>query len=427
MVETTGLTLLLLEVEEGGGGGGDARLSLALIAAAAFVIPLVARRLRLPAVVLEIMFGVLIGPEVLDLVARTELLDFLAEFGLFLLMFLAGFEIDFGRLQRQGPRQVLMGLVVVAVILVAAYSGTGLLDLAEVDQRIFLTLLISSAALGLVVPTLRATRRSATPSGQIALITTVLAETIALVGVVVFLVVEEQGLNLEVLNVPALFLAIGVILFLVKRAAWWYPERFERLFDAHDPEELGIRATLALMFVFVGLSVALGIEPILGAFLAGALFAFVFRERGGLERQLSGFSYGFLIPIFFISVGLNFPLGRLTDGGVLGEALALIAVAIGIKLVGATVLLFRGFSTRETLGTGVLLAGQLSVIIALAGLGVERGLLSEGDEAGAILLVAVTALFTPLVFRWLQPPLPEQAEGERRQLGDGALEVVELD
>jgi Kef-type K+ transport system membrane component KefB len=384
-------------------------LSLVLIALGAFAIPLLSRRIGLPAVVLEIGFGVIIGPEILDVVRDASLLEFLSDLGLLLLMFLAGFEIDFGRLQKQGRGPLVLGLASVGAIFLLAYAGAGWLDLAGTDQRVFLTLLIGASALGLVIPTLRATRRSGTQLGQTAILVTVLAEVASLIGIVIFLVLDEQGLSLEVLNVPGLFLIIALILVAIKRAAWWYPEKFERLFDAHDPEELGIRATLALMFVLVGVSLALNIEDILGAFLAGALFAFVFRERGGLEQQLSGFAYGFFIPIFFIFVGVNFPLSRLGEGDVLAEAVKLIIVAIGIKILVGLAYLFRGYSVRESLGLGVLWAGQLSVIIALAGLGVERGLLSEGAEAGAILLVAVTAMLTPVVFRLLQPELEEQA------------------
>ena len=166
---------------------------------------------------------------------------------------------------------------------------------------------------------------------------------------------------------------------------------------------MGIRATLALLFVFVGVAVALNIKPILGAFMAGALFAYVFRDTGELEARLSGIGYGFFIPIFFINVGVNFPLGELSDGSVLGKAVALIGIAVAAKLIPALFLMLRGFSFREAAAAGVLLAGQLSVIIALAGFGVQLGLIDEGLEAGVILLVGVTAIASPIVFRLLAP------------------------
>ncbi|MBT8200249.1 MAG: cation:proton antiporter [Acidimicrobiia bacterium] len=381
-------------------------ISLVVVATAAFIIPLVARRINLPAVVLEILFGLVVGPAIFGWVEPTELFEFLAEFGLLLLMFLSGFEIDFDRLEKQGTRQIVMGLTMVAVIFTLAWFGIGLfLPTDDGGQRLFITLLLTAAAIGLVIPVLRDTGRITTRVGQVSILIAVLAEVLSLVGIVLFLAIRENGLSFDHLKLPALFLVIGSVLFAIKRAAWWFPDRFERLFDPHDPQELGIRASLALMFVFVGLSIALGIEAILGAFVAGTIFAFVFRYRGGLEEQLSGMAFGFFIPIFFITVGIEFPLGDLSDAAVLGDAIRLILVAIGIKMLAGLFLMLRGFSLRQATSIGVLLAGQLSVIIALADIGLNAGLLSVGQRAGAILLVAVTAVLTPVAFRVLSPPL----------------------
>lgn len=382
-------------------------VSLIAIAAAAFLIPLVAGRIRIPAIVLEITFGILVGPVFGVIGAGEPLLDFLAEFGLFLLMFLVGFEIDFSRLERQGPVQIVSGLVLVGAFAAASYIGAGFLEHQTIEQRLFLTLLMSAAALGLVVPALRDTRRSGTRLGQMVLITAVFAEVLSLVGIVVLSVVVEKGLGVHLLSIPALLAAMLLALIILRRAAWWYPERFERLFRSDDPAEMGTRATLALLFVFVGLSTLLEIEAILGAFLAGAVFTFVFRDPGGLEEQLNGFAYGFFIPIFFINVGIAFPLDSLGDPDVLGQALALVAIAFVVKIIPSLLLLLRRFSAREAIAAGFILAGQLSVIIALADLGLDLGLLSTGLRAGAIMLVAVSALTSPVVFRVLAPPIVE--------------------
>ena len=390
-----------------GAHGVATPLSLILIAAGAFVIPLLAKRIRLPAVVAEILFGILVGPTFGIIDVGEELITFLAELGLFLLMFLAGIEIDFDRLERQGPRQLVTGLVVFGLFVAAAWIGSGFVETTSNDQRVFLTLLISAAALGLVLPTLRAGRNLSTPIGQVTLLIAMFAEVAAVIGIVVFVILVDKGFTWDLAAVPLLFFVIGASLVLLRRAAWWHPERFNRLFVSDDPEELGIRASLALMFVFVGLSALLGIEAILGAFLAGLLFSFVFRDLGSLEEQLNGFSYGFFIPIFFINVGLTFPLDELRDSDVLAQALALIVVAIAVKVIPSLVLMLRGFSLRQSLGAGFLLAGQLSVIIALADVGLDLGLISSGLRAGAILLVAVSAIFGPVAFRALVPA-PEE-------------------
>ena len=412
---------IFLAAESGGlpDHGIATPVSLILIAAAAFLIPLLAGRIKTPAIVLEIVFGVLVGPVLGIIEPGEELLGFLSEFGLFLLMFLAGFEIDFTRLEKQGPSQLFSGLALFGLFVGAGWVGAGVLDVSEVNQRLFLTFLMAAAALGLVVPALRETKRGSTRLGQVVLITAVFAEVGSLVGIVVLSVLAESGFGVELLAIPALLAMMAATLVVLRRAAWWYPERFERLFRADDPAEMGTRATLALLFIFVGLSTLLQVEAILGAFLAGALFIFVFRDPGPLEEQLNGFSFGFFIPVFFINVGIEFPLSELADGEVLGQALALIGVAFAIKLIPSLLLVFRRFPLREALAAGFLLAGQLSVIIALADLGLDLGLLSSGLRAGAIMLVAVSAVVSPIGFRFLAPPLSEEPNhsGPRRLLG----------
>jgi len=391
-----------------------------LIGIGAFTLPIIARRLRMPAVVLEIVYGLVLGPEVLN-IFRVGTRDFafievLAGLGLLLLMFLAGFEVDFERLERQGRGPITTGLILYAVVIAAIWFGFGIVGTDSMSQRVFLTLLTSAASLGIVIPALRSTGVTGSRLGQLTIVAAVLAEFLSAAAIVVFGVWHESGVSWRLLGVPALFVIMAVLLVAIRRLAWWYPERFEGLFAAHDPDEMGIRASLAMMFVFVGISLLLNVEGILGAFLAGALFAYVFRDTGQLEARLTGFAYGFFVPVFFIGVGARFPLGELGDRSVLRRALGLIAVAVAAKLIASLLLIVRGLSLRQALASGVLLAGQLSVIIALAELGVDLDVIDEGLEAGAILLVGVTALLSPIVFRLLLPPRkpsPEQV-GEFR-------------
>ena len=375
--------------------------SLILIAGAAFLLPLVAGKLRLPAVVLEIAFGVVAGPSLAGLIRGSELLDFLAEFGFLLLMFLSGFEIDFGKLQRQGPARILSGLAVFGITLGLSYGAARLLG-----EGTFVMLLLATTSVGLVVPTLRSTRRSGTTLGQLILISALLADLLTLIGVTVFALIVEHGGGWKLLNLPILFGVIAAFLLALRRVTWWRPHWFERLFVSRDPEEMGIRTCLALMFIFVGLSLALDVEPILGAFLAGMVFALVFRNRGGLEEQLTGFSYGFLIPIFFINVGIRFDLSALSDPRVLSRSMMLIGAAVVVKLVAVVPLSLHALAPRGLLAAGVLLSARLSLVIAVADLGVRLGLLDTVMQTAVILLAVLTATLCPVLFRALAPPLP---------------------
>jgi Kef-type K+ transport system membrane component KefB len=385
-----------------------------IIWAGAFLLPILARWMRVPPVVVEIIYGLIVGPSVLGLVAvdaaSEGFIFVLAEVGLLLLMFLAGFEIDFVRLEREGRGPIIVGLLYFVAVSAAAWIGFGFVGLESVEQQLFMTLLVAAASLGIIIPALRSAGTLATRQGQVTLVVGAIAEFAAAIGLVLLGVWVQYGYGIRLLAAPVFVAAVTLALFAMRRVAWWYPEQAERLFDSEDPDEMGIRASLALLFVLVGLSLALGIEPILGAFFAGTAFAFVFRNTGSLETRLSGIAFGFFVPVFFISVGIRFPLDALGDPAVLATAAAVIGVAIVAKLLPSPLLMARRLSMREALGSGVLLSGQLSVTIALAEFGVQLGILDEGLEAGAILLVGVTAVGVPLVYRVFTPRSTEPAK-----------------
>ncbi len=381
----------------------ESAATLILIAAAAFALPLAAGALRVPAVVLEIVFGIIAGP-VLGIVHPDELTTALAELGFLMLLFLSGFEIDLRVFERQGVRPVTVGLAVFGGTVLFSWVAAQLLGLS-----IFITLVLSTTSVGLVVPTLRATRRITTPLGQDILVSALLADFLTLLAVTVVALVAQYGVGVRLLALPAFLMIAGAALLALRRAAWWYPERFGRLFDADDPDEIGIRFTLALMLVFVGIALVLGIEPILGAFLAGTSFAAVFRNRGGLDRKLTGFAYGFLIPIFFISVGIRFRLDAISDPSAILFTLGLFVIAAVVKIVPALLLVGRRHTVREAVAAGALLSARLSLIIVVASLGVELGLLDARLEAEIILLAAATATVAPIAFRMMLPALPAAA------------------
>lgn len=381
---------------------------LMVVATAAFVLPLIAARVGVPAVVLEIGFGIVVGPAILNVVEPSEFLHLLAELGFFLLMFLSGFEIDFRKLQKRGSAEILVALAVFISTLALAATFARLLGYGN-----FMMFVLATTSVGLVVPTLRSTGRESSKMGQAILVSAILADFLTLLGVTVFALIREEGFGIELFNIPLLFLAIGALLLAMRRAAWWFPQKFERLFSEHDPEELGIRAALALMLVLVGLSAALSVEPILGAFMAGSVFALVFPHRGRLEQKLTGFSYGFLIPVFFIDVGVRFRVQALVEPQILRAAVALIGVAIVVKIVPALLLTLRGLSFKEALAGGILLSARLSLIIAVAELGVQLGVISPNIESAIITLALVTTTVAPTIFKRIMPANRPPSGGSR--------------
>ncbi len=379
--------------------------TLILVGVAALVLPLGARRVRLPPVVLEILFGVLVGP-VLQIVAPSDLLESLARLGFLMLMLLTGFEINIGFFQRQGSGPIVVGLLGFAATLSASWFASRLLGTDP-----FMVMVLATTSVGLVVPSLRSARVASRPIGQDILLGALLADFLTLLGVTVIALLAGGDAGWRLLGIPGFFLIVAVVLLGIRRAAWWHPDRFGALFAADDTEEMGIRATLALLFVFVGVASLLGIESVLAAFLAGGIIALVFRERGALDRKLSGFSYGFLIPIFFIDVGIRFNLAAVTDVDALVFTGQLLIAAFAVKTASAVVLIFRGHSFRLIAAAAALLSARLSLIIVVAEIGRHLGFISSSQQGSIILLAIVTTTVAPTLFRWLMP-VPSGGEVE---------------
>ena len=179
--------------------------TLIAVGLAAFILPLVAGRFGLPAVVLEILFGIVVGP-ILGIVRPDEFLGALAGLGFLLLLFLSGFEIDLRTFERQGARPILVGLAVFGGTLLVAFLATQLLGLG-----VFVTLVLATTSVGLVVPTLRATRRISTPLGQDILVAALLADFLTLLGVTVVALVVEYSVSPRLLALPAFAIAAGAV------------------------------------------------------------------------------------------------------------------------------------------------------------------------------------------------------------------------
>lgn len=394
----------------------DGSGALVIVGIAAFLLPPVASWLRAPAVVVEILFGVLVGP-VFGLVDGTELLDQIGELGLLMLMFLAGFEIDFPALRRGGAGPIGQALIVFAGTLALSFGATVWLELP-----VFYAPVLATTSAALVLPSLRSAGITTESLGQAILVSAVVADLVTLLLVAEITIWARDGWGIELINGPLLLVAVVLVLRVMKLVLWWHPRRVSRLFRQDDPDEMGIRGALALLLIFVGLSTALDVEPILAAFLAGGVFALLFHPPDALRHQLSGISWGFLIPIFFINVGLRFDVAALLDPEVLARAGAIVAVAFFVKFLPSLLFMFWGFSLRAAAATGFLLSARLSLVIAVATVGLELGLLDREDRAIAVMIAAVTSISCPILFRRIitrgsasrtGDPGPDPAPGSR--------------
>ena len=369
-------------------------VSLVIISLGAFVLPLVGQRIKIPGIVLEIAYGITVGP-VLGWVDSSEFISGLAILGFLLLMFLSGFEIELDTFREKGLRTLALPMSIYLLTVVTSFYL-----ISSLGYPIFLALVLCTTSVDIVITILRSDGTIKTKYGQTLFMVALLADILTLLAATVYAsFINAGGLSISNLNVVLYFIVVIMLLRILRRVAWWNPQLFSRMFDGNDPDELGIRSSIALMLVLVGVSVFFDIEPILGAFLAGTIFAFTFSNRGTLESSLKGFSYGFLIPIFFINIGLNYDISVFTETQFFVEVGYLFLIAVGVKFIPALLLVFSKIKFRDMLAGGFLLSARFSLIIAMAEIGVHLDLISKELEQQIILLAVITATFSPILFR----------------------------
>ena len=377
-------------------------ISLVFISLGAFLLPLLGNKIKIPGIVLEIAYGIIVGP-ILNLVSPSEFISGLAILGFLLLMFLSGFEIEIEKFQENGIRALLVpSLMFTGTVLISFFLVTRL------NYPFFLGLVLCTTSVAIVIPILRSDDTIKTNYGQTLFMTALLSDILTLLGATILASVERSGgYGVKNLNVILYFVFVTLVLRIVKRVAWWNPQLFSRMFDGNDPEELGIRSSIALMLTLVGVAVLFEIEAILGAFLAGTIFAFIFPNRGSLESSLKGFSYGFLIPIFFINIGLNYDITVFSNTQFYVEVIYLFGIAIAVKMLPTILLIFSGINLKQIIAGGFLLSARFSLIIAMAEIGVEIDLISKAIEQQIILLAVLTATIAPIGYKLLTPKTKE--------------------
>ena len=387
---------------------------LLIVVMLAFLVPLLIsvlrRRLAIPIVVGEIVGGMIVGQSGLGWVLPdNDALHLLKELGFVLLMFLSGMEIDFRSLRgpdsHQARQQSSWSPLSVAVLnfgatlLLAGAFAWGLKLIGATTDPWMMGLILSTTALGVVVPILKETGLSQTLFGQTIILASVIADFVTMFLISLLVAVVSSGLTAEILLVFLLFVAF----FFEARFGSFLSriDALQRVIQelSHATAQIKVRAAFSTLLIFVVLAERLGIEIIIGAFLAGAIVALLRTpEDRELARQFEAIGFGFFIPIFFIMIGVDFNLPALlsSTGALLSVPLLLVA-AIAVKVIPAFVLRLN-HTWREALAASILMCPRLSLIIAAAAIGEKLGVIDESVNAGIVLVAIVTVTASPLGF-----------------------------
>jgi Kef-type K+ transport system membrane component KefB len=374
---------------------------LLLVAAIAFLAPLtvgLVPRLRLPAVVLEIVAGIAVGPAGLGWVSPDDAIGVLSLFGLALLLFLAGLEIDPARLRGRFLGLSAAGFAVsFSIALVAA----GLLRAAGIaGSPLFVAITLTATSLGLVIPVLKDAGESGSELGQLTIAGSSIADFAAVILLSLFFSREATSLGAKLVllgGFVVLAVAAGLTLARTGRSMR-IAGVLTRLQDT--TAEIRIRGAVLLLVGFLALAQRLGLEVILAAFVAGALLKVVDRDamrtHPNFHLKLEAIGYGFLIPVFFVSSGLRFDLRLLFGSTSTLARVPLFLVAL-LAARGLPALLYRPVvGTRRSVAAGLLQATSLPFIVAATQIGMELGVVTRANGAALVTAGLLSVLLFPV-------------------------------
>ena len=354
--------------------------------------------LRIPAVVLEIVTGIVVGPHGLGLVEVDLPVEIVALLGLAFLLFLAGLEIDVHQLRGRVLRLALLGYVVTLVL--GSAVGFGFSAAGWVNSPFLLAVALSATSLGLVVPVLKDAGQVDGKVGQF----TIAAASVADFAAVLLLSLvfsTEGGTAGERLIMVGLFALLVAVTGLVVAAAG-RSERIEMtLFRLQDTTaEIRVRAAVVLLVAFVALAEQFGLETILGAFLAGAVVGLVDRDSSSHPRfriKLEALGYGFLIPVFFVTSGLRLDLGGLVDDPAALARVPLFLLALLVVRGVPALLAVRELGSRSAAAAALLQATSLPFIVTATQIGVVTGLMAPVTAAALVCAGLLSVLVFPAV------------------------------
>jgi Kef-type K+ transport system membrane component KefB len=375
--------------------------NLLIVVAVAFAAPLVLGffpGVKLPSVVLEILAGIVIGPSVLGIVEVDASVSVISVIGLAFLLFLAGLEIEFDRLRGPVLRVTMMAFVIsfaIAIVVALLLKATGL-----IETPLLIAIILCATSLGVLIPVLKDAGEISSTFGQLI----VAAGTIADFGAVILLSIffsGEGGVGSTLLLIGSLVL-LAVVVFIAVKTAERSSLLSRDLIRLQDTTaQIRVRGAVVLLVGFAAIADSLGLESILGAFIAGAILSLLDKDEEmthpEFRRKLEAVGFGVFIPVFFVTSGVNYDLDAL-----LASASNVIMVPIFLAALvaarGLPALLYRRMlDARHTAIAGLMQATSLPFIVAAVAIGEDLDLVSAAEGAALIGAGLLSVLLFPVI------------------------------
>jgi Kef-type K+ transport system membrane component KefB len=375
--------------------------NLLIVVAVALLAPLALGffpRVRLPAIVLEIVLGIVIGPSGLGWVKPDLPVSILALVGLAFLLFLSGLEIDIERLRGRILKLTALGFV--ASFAIALVLGLGLQAGGFVKSPLFVAIVLVATSLGVIVPVLKDSGNISSDFGQLV----IAAASIADFGAIILLSVFFSGKGSTSTTATLILLGVfGLVVGLVGLAIAGVEHSMSlsgvlrRLQDT--TAQIRVRAAFVLLIGFTALADSVGLETILGAFAAGALLSLIDRDEAMTHPQfrlkLEAVGFGVFIPVFFVTSGLRFDLNALFSSASTVARVPLFLLALYLARGLPAFVYARLLGRSRSVIAGVLQATSLPFIVAATQIGVQLGVVTRASAAGLVAAGLLSVVISP--------------------------------
>jgi Kef-type K+ transport system membrane component KefB len=373
---------------------GSFLVIVSVAAVAALLAGMIQPRLAVPVVVIELVLGIVVGPEALGLATADDFIDFFANLGLGMLFFFAGYEIEFDRIKGMPLRLGIFGWL---LSLVLAYSIGGLLALAGVVLSLLYTgSAMATTAIGTLIPILHDAGELKTRFGTFLLAAGAMGEFGPIL--LITLAFSTKGaLFSTLLLISFVFLAVGVAIVAIRGAGWGWP-LLERSLETSG--QFAIRMAVVMVFALAAVAAELGLDLLLGGFVAGIIvrLALKGREVALFESKLVAVGYGFFIPFFFVTSGLRFDLSAFgDDSSTILKLPMFLALFFVVRGVPAYVMYRKHLDLRDRTALAFFSSTELPLVVAITTIAVDQGHMHSSTSAALVGAAILSTAIFPLI------------------------------
>jgi Kef-type K+ transport system membrane component KefB len=363
------------------------------------------RRMKQPALVGELLAGVILGPSLLAILEPDDSMTILANVAVFFLIFMAGLELKLSEIRKSSKSAFLLSIICFTIPFVAGYHVSMYFALGQV-QSLFVGLLLSITAIPVSSMILMEFGILKSKIGTTVITAALINDIMAMIVFSLILLYPTDGqttfdyseVGLMGTKITVFFAVLAAVVFVMKKTNIT-SERVEPLIQKLKTKESSVAILLSL-----GISVALfahyfNLHFIIGAFFAGLIFGSNFwgeKIHNHNSKLISGITFGFFAPLFFVFIGIEFNLMSLANS--IPLLLALLSVAVASKIVGGFLAAkITRFSNHESIAIGCLMNGRGMVEMAIASIGYSMGLIDATLFSVVIAIGFLTTIITPII------------------------------